>query len=121
MKIYKNINIDEPHLIDEVSFNHTRLCLSNVNWNRTRDCNNHLEYHGYSNSNMIKAINSKHPMIYSHYNISFSSKDNSAYLQNNKSSSWIIKFNSKQECKNFKKEIFKKFFNTINQLKHKHN
>ena len=115
MKIFKSYDGTNP--VDELAFSRTVKCLSKVNWNRTKDCNNHLEYHGYSDGNMVKAINSRHPMIYSHYQLSFSHKDNRAYLENNNSSSWMIVFDSHKECKDFKKLIFNKFFNTAKQKK----
>lgn len=117
MKVFKNSNCTYP--VSESSFTRTLKCMSNANWNRTRSWNKRIEYHGYSNGNMAKAINSRHPMIYSHYALYFYLENNTALIENNNSSYWFIRFDTIVECKNFKRNVLKKFFNTANQKMNK--
>ena len=116
MKVFKDT--ERTTIANETLFKRTLSCLANVNWNRTRNCNNRIEYHGYSDRNMEKAVNSKHHLIYSHYAISFLN-NKTAYIENNNSSIWLVDFDSVTECQKFKKNIFKKIFYVASQKMHK--
>ena len=113
MKIFKNI--DETCPVSETSFKRTLDSLARANWNKTYSSDSTLDqYHGYSDKNMAKAVNAKWPYCYSHYSVQFLTSRR-LFIENNQSSGWLVVFDTVNECKRFKQNVFKKFFKTASQ------
>lgn len=99
MKVFKNNSCASE--IPVSKFKHTLACLAKACWNKCRTSAGTYEYYGYSANNMLRAFKAKYfPSTYSHYHISFN-EDGHAFIQNNSSVFWVLKFDSKQERRDF--------------------